>query len=112
MSLTIRSGGAVTKDPDSAELFIMDWDTESLEPTVTIASSAWAISGGDSSTVPLPATALAYDNGSILTGNRKTQLRLKLGTLGRIYTVTNTIVTNESPAQTIDASFKALVQQA
>jgi hypothetical protein len=48
---------------------------------------------------------LTKDNETIVTGNQKTQLRLKAGTLKNRYTVTNRIVTNETPAQTDERSF-------
>jgi hypothetical protein len=102
MSQSIRSGGLTVKDPNSAELFVMDWDEEHLETGVTIASSSWSITGADS--------VLTSDQASVLAGSRKTQVRLSAGTVGGRYTVTNRIVTNESPAQTKDASFKVLIQ--
>lgn len=43
-------------------------------------------------------------------GTRITQLRLSAGTPGTKYTITNRIVTNESPAQTDERSFELLVQ--
>jgi hypothetical protein len=54
---------------------------------------------------------LTFDQDSILTGNRKTQVRLIGGTLGALYQLDNTIVTNESPAQTKQRSIKILVEQ-
>ena len=103
MSITIQSGGLVTKDPNNIEVFMVDWDQERLATGVEISDSTWAITGPDS--------ALTEDEDSIVTGNRKTQIRLTGGTLHKRYTVTNTIETNETPAQTIDASFFILIQQ-
>lgn len=103
MSTQIHSGGQVTKDPNSEEFFTVDWDTEHLPTGVSIATSDFAITGPDAD--------LAFDNDDILTGGRQTTLRLTGGTLGKLYTVTNTIVTDETPTQTKDASFRVLVQQ-
>jgi hypothetical protein len=103
MSTEIHSGGLVTKDPDAIEVYVVDWDAEHLAASVTITTSSWVIAGPDS--------ALTKDQESILSGSRKTQLRLTAGTLEGVYTVTNRIVTNETPAQTKDASFSVLIQQ-
>lgn len=103
MSTTIRPGGLTTKDPNSIELFTFDWDAEHLAASVTITTSSFTISGPDAN--------LTQDNASILSGSRKTQVRLTGGTAGATYTVTNRIVTNETPAQTKDASFKVLIEE-
>lgn len=103
MSTEIHSGGLVTKDPNAIEVFVMDWDAEHLATGVTITTSDWEISGPDS--------ALTQDQDSILSGNRKAQVRLTAGTVGKVYTVTNRIVTSETPAQTKDASFSVLIEQ-
>jgi len=102
MSRTIRAGGLLQKDPNSEEVFIMDWDTEHLRPGVQIATQQFFIVGPDS--------VLTKDSESILAGARTIQFRLKAGTLDAKYTVTSRIVTNESPPQTKDASFKVLIQ--
>jgi hypothetical protein len=101
MSTQIHSGGQVTKDPHSEEFFTLDWGTENLAIGVTIATSDFTITGPDAD--------LANDD--ILTGGRSTTLRLTGGTEGKRYTVTNRIVTDETPTQTKDASFRVLVQQ-
>ena len=103
MSITIESGGLVTKDPNNAEVFTVDWDQERLAAAVTITTSTWTVTGPDSE--------LSEDEASIVTGNRKTQIRLTGGTLHKRYTVTNRIVTNETPAQTLDASFDVWIEQ-
>jgi hypothetical protein len=102
MSPTISiSRSLVTKDPNSIEYFIVDW-TDQLATAVTIVTSTWEIAG--------PNALLTKDQESVVTGNKKTQLRLSAGTLHRRYTVTNRIVTNETPAQTKDASFTVLIE--
>lgn len=99
----IKSGGLVVKDPNASKVYVMDWDEENLGDGVTITDSDWEISGPDA--------LLTKDNESILSGDRTTQVRLLAGTLNAKYTVTNRIVTNETPAQTKDKSFTVLVQQ-
>jgi hypothetical protein len=103
MSTQIHAGGQVTKDPNAIEFFVVDWDAEHLAASVTLTTSTWTITGPDA--------VLTDDQPSILSGSRKTQVRLSAGTEGKRYTVTNRIVTNESPSQTKDASFRVLVQQ-
>lgn len=103
MSTQIHSGGQITKDPNSEEFVTLEWGTKNLAIGVTIATSAFTITGPDAS--------LDFDNDDILTGGRSTTLRLTGGTLGKRYTVTNRIVTDETPTQTKDASFRVLVQQ-
>jgi len=102
MSATIRSGGTTIKDAGSAEFFVLDWDADVLPNAVTIASSSWTISGADA--------ILTSSNPSVLTGDRKTQVKLSAGTQGVTYVVTNQIVTNESPSQTLERSFKVKIE--
>lgn len=98
MSATVYEGETITKDPNSIQTYVWNWDDRNLATGVSIASSSWIIAGPDS--------ALTKDQESIVTGDRKTQVRLSAGTLGGKYTVTNRIVTNETPAQTKDWSMK------
>src|SRR5579872_3670948 len=104
MSITIESGQGTRKDPNSIEVFEMDWDSQRLNPTVQIASSSWIVTAPANDSTPI-----TTDQPSILAGNRKTQVRLSAGTLWKKYTVTNRIVTNETPAQTLDASFTVVI---
>jgi hypothetical protein len=103
MSTQIHSGGLTTKDPDAIELFTMDWDQENLPTGVGISSSSWTVTGPD--------TDLTTDQPSVLSGSRRTQVRLSGGTTGKTYTVTNQIVTNTSPSETKDRSFRVLIEQ-
>ena len=98
MSLT--PGCTVIKDPDASKVYAFEWARWLVSPA-TIASSSWAITppAGESPSV------LTKDNPTVLSGNTKTQVRLIGGTRGKVYVVTNTIVTNETPAQTDDKSF-------
>lgn len=108
MSTTIRAGGLLILDPADKRVIQFDWDTEGLPPGVEISTSSFTISAQ----LQNGATALTKDQESIVTGNRKTQLRLlaTTATAGDRYLVANQVVTNESPAQTIERQFTALVQ--
>lgn len=101
MSTTIRDGGLVTKDPDSIEVFTFDWHLH-LEAGVSVATSTFTVSGADAS--------LTLDQEAILAGARRTRVRLTGGTPQVRYTVTNRIVTDESPSQRKDASLVVLIQ--
>lgn len=72
-----------------------------IDPAETITGSTWAITGNDA--------ALTKSNESIVTGAKKTQLRLAGGTLGLTYTVTNHITTSSGVQD--DRSFDVLIQQ-
>ena len=106
--LTILDGDQVTKDPSESRVFLFDWDAYNLAAAVTITTSTWTLT-------PLYPSAtdavLTKDSESILTGDRKTQLRLTAGTLGQTYEIANKIVTSESPAQTKERSFRLLIEQ-
>ena len=102
-AVILRPGGLYTKDPNELRVVQFDWDTDgNLATAVTISTSTWTI------TVEQPASelvsGLTKDNPTILSGSRKTQVRVTAGTLGSRYRLTNTIVTNESPAQTKERS--------
>lgn len=104
MSTTIHTGGLYVKDPDAKRFVTVDWDQEDgLPDGVEIQTSTWAITGPDAS--------LTYDNPSVLAGNRQAMVRLLGGTRGARYTVTNHVVTDESPAQEDDGSFDVLIEQ-
>jgi hypothetical protein len=94
-------GDQILKDPDAVLVYAMNWDAW-LPAEAEISSSTWTISGPDA--------ALSKDSEAVVVGDRATRLRLSGGTLGKRYTVTNRIVTNESPAQTEDRSFTIRVR--
>jgi hypothetical protein len=106
-SRTIREGNTIFLHPLDKRVIAFDWDTKALVSTVTIASSSWTIDVVKQN----GATAISDDNDSILSGNRKTQVRLDATTAseGDLYTLINTIVTDESPAQTIARSCPVFV---
>lgn len=94
--ITVNDGDLIIKDVSDVSVLVFDWDAEHLATSVTITTSTWTITALD----PSSDTALTKDQDSIVSGSRKTQIRLTAGTLGALYKLENTIVTNESPAQT------------
>ena len=103
MSESIDSGGLIVKDPNAIRVYQVDYDQRSLATDVEISTSSWSVTGPDND--------LTLDEASIVAGNRKTQIRMAGGTLNKRYTVTNRVLTDETPAQTIDTSFFVLIQQ-
>lgn len=107
MSRTIRAGQTIFLNPGDQRVITFDWDAKALPAAVTISSSIWTIDSvkqnGD--------TALTSDNDDIGADSRTTLVRLLATTAsdGDLYTLTNTIVTNESPAQTIARSCPVFV---
>lgn len=105
---TIHDGGQVVKDPADVSVYEFDWDEENLADGVTITSSTFTVVGikGDITETPLTA-----DSESVLTGDRKTQVRLSAGALGSKWRIDNRIVTDEAPAQTKERSFFVKVDE-
>lgn len=91
-----------TKDSAASLIYDVDWGMFWLAPAVTITTSTWTITGPDA--------VLTKDQESLTGGNRTARVRLSAGTTGARYTITNRIVTNESPSQTDERSFELLVQ--
>lgn len=96
-------------DPSDIRVLVMDWDTEALPAGVEIDSFVFTIAASRQN----GATALTKDQEAILAGSRTLQLRLDAtgATKNDRYTVSARIVTNEVPAQTIERSFRVLVQE-
>lgn len=107
MSNTVNDGTTITKDPGESLVYVFDWDAQNLGSGVTITQSTFTITA----VRPFDDAALTKDNASIVTGNRKTQVRVIGGTLGAIYNLANTIVTNESPSQTKERSVRISIEQ-
>lgn len=106
---TIQEGGLVRMDPSDKRVFQFNWDdTTVLASGVEITTSTWTITAIRQSGV----TALTKDNESIVSGNRKTQLRLlaTTATEGDKYVISNKVVTNETPSQEIEKGFSITVQ--
>lgn len=104
---TIQAGGLVVLDPANSEFIQFDWDSK-LADDAEISTSTWTIVAIKQS----GETALTKDNETIVTGGRKVQARFISTTAseGDKYWVNSKIVTNESPAQTIEQRFKVLIQ--
>jgi hypothetical protein len=100
MSTTIAPGGLLRMDPADVRVIQFDWDDAALAAAVTISTSTFTITTVKQNGL----TILTKDNPSIVSGNRKTQVRLlaTTATAGDKYLLANAIVTNESPAQTIE----------
>jgi hypothetical protein len=108
MAIEILDGGLATKDPSDVAVYEFNWDRNNLASSVTISSSAFTL------TVLKPVSGdatLTKDSESILSGSRKTQLRLTGGAVGTLARVDNRIVTNESPAQTKERHFLVKIEQ-
>ena len=99
--MSIRPGSTVTKDPNASLVYTFNW-ADWLVGAATISTSTFTITGPDA--------ALTKDNETIPTGSTTAQVRLLGGTLGKTYTLTCRVVTNESPAQTEDASIRVTIR--
>ena len=100
--MSIRPGTTVVKDPNANNVYTWDW-SDYLVGAAQISSSTFTVS-----TIAGDASPLASDNETASTTS--TQQRLTGGSAGKTYTVTNRIVTNESPAQTEDRSILVKVK--
>jgi hypothetical protein len=108
MSVTVDAGDTVILDPADIRVIDFDWDTRNLASGVSISTSTWTITAIKQS----GATALTKDNESIVTGNRKTRVRLiaTTATRGDKYEVASKITTSETPSQTKEQSFTVVIQ--
>jgi hypothetical protein len=107
MPRTIRAGEVLMIHPSDRRVIEFDWDTKALDTSVEISSQSWTITA----VLQNGTTALTKDNESVLAGNRTTQVRLiaTTATDGDMYTLLNTVVTNESPAQTLNSQTPVFV---
>ncbi len=101
-AITISPGDLVPKDPAAEKVYQFDWTDYLTDLGSIIASTSFTITGPDA--------ILTKDNEGVIAGNLKTQLRLKAGTLGGLYIVTNQIVDTSSPPNTDERSFEVLVE--
>ena len=106
MSYTIRPGDTYVIDPSDKRVVTFDWS--GLASGVEISTSTFTIGTLKQNGL----TILTKDNPTIVAGNRGTQVRLDAttATVGDRYTLANAVVTNESPAQTIERQINILVQ--
>jgi hypothetical protein len=101
--MSVRPGATIYHDPAESLIYTFDW-SDWLVGAATISTSTFTISGPDS--------GLTKDNPSIPSGSTTTQVRVIGGTLGKVYTLTNTVVTSESPTQTAERSVLIAVRNA
>jgi len=78
------------QDPTAEIVRHFSWERW-LVPGAQLQDSDWAITGPD--------TALVIDNDSITNNGLYSTFRLKGGTLGATYAISNSIETDETPAQ-------------
>jgi hypothetical protein len=97
-TVTVRPFALIPKDTNESRIIVFDWNEENLATSVTITTSTWTITRLEPSAA-LDTTTLTKDNESILSGSRKTHVRIIAGTLGGRYRLTNKVTTNETPAQ-------------
>jgi hypothetical protein len=100
----IQPGQLIVKDPSDEKVVAFDWITNNVQSGATITASTFTVTAVKPSKTD---TALILDSAN-LGGNGR--VRMKGGTLGQIYEIANKIVTNESPAQTKEKSFRVLIQ--
>lgn len=110
MSITVRDGATITKDASDVKVYEFDWGTRHLETGVTIATSAFAVAAVRPSTATVPTITDAESGLGIQSGSRTTKVKVTGGTSGALYELSNTVVTNESPAQTKNRMVRLLVQ--
>lgn len=96
--ITISDGGFCDKDSDEVLVYVFDYDAFNLAAGVELISVGTFIVTPDDGT-------LVIDSELLLTGNRKTRLRIGGGTVGEEYEIANRVTTNESPSQTKEKRF-------
>lgn len=81
-----RDGLTYDKDPQSVEPHGLDWTPwlAELGSSVLIATSSWAVSAPD----------VTLSESSIVTGSKRTQVKVAGGKAGTVYRLTNHIVTS------------------
>ena len=108
---TIVDGQTVTQDPSDSIVYHFLWGTKNLNTGVTIATNTTTIR----KVTPSAGSSVAtVDNVGVLADGRTSQVRVIGGgdtAVGHLYEVTNQIVTDESPAQTKQRSFRIRIQQ-
>jgi hypothetical protein len=100
MSLTVNDGDLILKDPADIAVYAFDWGTAHLATAVTITTSTFAVTAIRPSAATIPTITDSGSGLGIQTGSRSTKVKVTGGTLGALYELSNTIVTNETPAQT------------
>lgn len=109
-TVTIYDGDEDVKDPADVRVYTFDWNAENLAVSATIASQTTTVSAvRPSGDTALTVTTTGSGLG-IQAGSRTVKCKLSGGTLGALYRVTNTITTNETPAQIKERSFYVRVE--
>ncbi len=106
-TITILDGELVTQDLADIRVYEFDWDAENLATGVTVPATPPTITA--TALRPSAATALTLDQKSVVTGNRKTRVRVTGGARGALYRITNQVVTDESSTQTKNKWFDLLI---
>jgi hypothetical protein len=102
-AVTIQDGGLAQKDPQEQFVVEFDWDLH-IASGAEISASTWTLVAVRPST----ATLITSDQAGF--SERAATVRLAGGVNGAKYRVTNTITTDESPAQVLERSFYLLIQ--
>lgn len=107
--VTVAPGDLIVLDPSDKRIVEFDWDEENLADAVTIVDSVFRIGNVR---VRSALAVLTKDNPIILSGSRKTQVRLDATTasVGDRYELANAITTSETPAQIKEQSIRILIQ--
>jgi hypothetical protein len=99
---TIRDEETTSKRAGESWVYLFDYD-EHLATGVELASvGTFTISPADG--------ILTKDNPALVTGNRKVEVRLIGGKVGKTYVIEHTAVTNESPTQTPAKFFRLFIR--
>jgi len=107
MAITVDDGNLVAQDPNDKRVYQFDFDAANLAAGVQLASvGTFTITVVEG----LNTTPLQKDSEALVTGNRKTRLRLFGGTPGTTYKVENEVDTNETPSQRKNKKFFVLIE--
>ena len=108
-----RPGDLIVKDPSADEPWGFDWTAfiRELGTGTEISTSTWTVTGPDAILTTHDAgKSTSEEIDGVVTAGHFTKVYLAAGTRGRRYTVTNRIVTNNTPPVTDDRSFTVLIQ--
>jgi hypothetical protein len=105
MALTILDGGVAKKRSEAVYVYTFDYDAESLATDAQLSSvGTFTIDPADG--------RLTKDSESLVSGNRKVEVRLSGGKPNKMYTIRHTAPTNEAPARTMAAVFHLFIEPA
>jgi hypothetical protein len=106
----IKIGGLTRKDPQADEPFFIDW-SDRLGTGVGIDTSTWDVQPSGLGDHDPAIGTLTGDVFATSASGQVTKVHLDGGTLHDLHTVTNSIVTDETPPRELDGSFSVLIQQ-